>query len=91
MEKFPKILHLDFLNGHKLLITFSNGIIKEYDCAPLFKRPEFFLLKDEGFFKSVKIDCGGYGISWNDNVDISEYELWTNGVEKKLWEQNSIV
>jgi hypothetical protein len=31
--------------------------------------------------KSVRVDSGGYGISWNDDVDISEYELWTNGVE----------
>jgi len=25
--------------------------------------------------------AGGYGISWNDDIDLSEYELWTNGVE----------
>jgi hypothetical protein len=24
---------------------------------------------------------GGYGISWNDEIDLSEYELWTNGAE----------
>jgi len=22
---------------------------------------------------------GGDGISWNDDIDLSEYELWTNG------------
>jgi len=27
----------------------------------------------------VKVDAGGYGISWNDDIDLSEYELWTNG------------
>jgi len=31
--------------------------------------------------KSVRVDSGGYGISWNDDVDLSEYEIWTNGVE----------
>jgi len=36
-------------------------------------------LLDEGFFKSAKVDSGGYGISWNDDVDISEYEAWENG------------
>lgn len=41
----------------------------------------FFLLKNDAFFKTVKADVGGYGISWNDDIDLSEYELWTNGVE----------
>jgi len=30
-------------------------------------------------FKAVRVDPGGYGISWSDDIDISEYELWTNG------------
>lgn len=29
----------------------------------------------------VQVDPGGYGISWNDNVDLSENELWINGKE----------
>jgi len=41
----------------------------------------FRILKSDPFFKTVKVDVGGYGISWNDGADVSEYELWTNGVE----------
>ena len=37
--------------------------------------------KSDVFFKSVRIDLGGYSVSWNDDADLSEYELWTNGVE----------
>ncbi len=40
----------------------------------------FQLLKNEALFKAVRVDLGGYGISWSDEVDLSEYELWTNGV-----------
>lgn len=29
----------------------------------------------------VVVDPGGYGISWNDELDMSEYELWTKGIE----------
>ncbi|MFZ5354857.1 MAG: hypothetical protein ACOZCL_19320 [Bacillota bacterium] len=36
-------------------------------------------LKDEALFKTVKVDQGGYEISWNDKVYLSEYELWTYG------------
>ena len=39
------------------------------------------MLKNDAFFKTVKTDAGGYGISWNDDVDLSEYELWTNSTE----------
>lgn len=38
--------------------------------------------KNEAFFKSVKVDSGGYGVSWNDDIDLSEYELWVNGKER---------
>ena len=88
MENFPKISRITPLPHYALLVTFDNGTTKNYDCTPLLKRPEFFLLKNEAFFKSVKVDCGGYGISWNDNIDISEYELWTNGIETKIHEHN---
>ena len=33
-------------------------------------------------FNHVCVDGGGYGASWNDDIDISEYELWTNGTLK---------
>jgi hypothetical protein len=33
----------------------------------------FWWLKNDAFFKSVKVDTGGYGISWNDEIDLSEY------------------
>lgn len=32
-------------------------------------------------FSSVVVDQGGYGIIWNDDIDISCDELWANGVE----------
>jgi hypothetical protein len=81
MEKTPRILSVKALSGKRLEIAFSNGIVKEYDCNPVIKRPVFFPLRDEGFFKNVRVDSGGYGISWNDDIDLSEYELWKNGIE----------
>ena len=32
-------------------------------------------------FGSVIVDQGGYGIIWNDDIDISCDELWANGEE----------
>lgn len=36
-------------------------------------------LGDPAFFRAVHVDPGGYGISWNEDVDLSEHELRTNG------------
>ena len=77
----PKIKSVMPLKHWKLHVTFDNHIQKIYDCAPLFELERFGLLKNEAFFKSLRVDAGGYGISWNDDLDLSEYELWHNGVE----------
>lgn len=33
----------------------------------------------QGLFEQVKVDAGGYGISWNDEIDLSCNELYENG------------
>ncbi|MCG3142243.1 MAG: hypothetical protein HDKAJFGB_03651 [Anaerolineae bacterium] len=77
----PKILSVQALENKKLLVKFVNGVEKIYDCTQLLERDMFQALKHDAFSKSVKVDQGGFGISWNDDVDLSEYELWTNSVE----------
>jgi len=77
----PKILSVQALENKKLLVNFSNGVEKIYDCSQLLNLDMFQILKNDALFKSVKVDSGGFGISWNDNADLSEYELWTNSVE----------
>ncbi|MEO0249354.1 MAG: DUF2442 domain-containing protein [candidate division WOR-3 bacterium] len=69
------------LQERRLLVTFANGVQKVYDCQWLLNLERFQLLKYEAFFKAVKVDLGGYGISWDDEMDLSEYELWHKGVE----------
>ncbi len=77
----PKILSVQALENKGLLVKFVNDIEKIYDCTPLLNMDMFQVLKNDAFFKSVRVDSGGYGVSWNDYADLSEYELWTNGVE----------
>jgi hypothetical protein len=77
----PRILSARAQEDKKLVVQFANGIEKIYDCAQLPGRDMFQLLKNDAFFKSVKVDAGGYGISWSDEIDLSEHELWTNGIE----------
>jgi hypothetical protein len=79
MEKIPKIKGVLPMGEARLLVTFESGIKKIYDCSSLLFRPQFQLLASPTFFNAVHVDPGGYGISWNDDIDLSEYELWTNG------------
>lgn len=81
MNSIPKIAQIKPLPDYHLKVLFKNGITKDYDCKVVMERPEFIPLHNKQFFNSVKVDTGGYGISWNDTLDISEYELWTNGKE----------
>lgn len=75
----PKIKEVRAEKNYVLLVTFDNEQIKEYDMKPLLDDNRFSLLKDKIIFNMVKVDVGGYGISWNDDIDLSENEIWTKG------------
>jgi hypothetical protein len=77
----PKIFSVQTLENKKLRVNFVNGVEKVYDCSQLLDIELFQVLTNDAFYKFVSVDPGGYGISWNDDVDLSEYELWTNGIE----------
>jgi hypothetical protein len=77
----PRIKAVTPLEGKRLLVTFVNGVQKVYDCQKILHLDRFRLLKQDAFFKAVTVDPGGYGVSWNDEMDLSEVELWNNGVE----------
>ena len=80
---FHKIKNVYALTEYKLSVQFSEGITKIYDVKPLFEKiPLFAELKDNlAEFACVSVDIGGYGIVWNDDLDISCNELWENGVQ----------
>ena len=67
--------------GFILRVQFYEGIVKTYDMSPLFDQmPIFRQLKTNlDLFNAVSVDTGGYGIVWNDELDLSCDELWENG------------
>ena len=78
---FHKVKEVNALPEHKISVRFAEGITKIYDVSPLFEKYNFFMpLKDSvELFSSVMVDQGGYGVIWNDDIDISCDELWANG------------
>lgn len=68
------------LENYKLLVQFVSGVTKIYDVKPLFDWKDIFkTLKENDLFYGVYVGPAGYGIIWNDEVDLSCDELWENG------------
>ncbi len=78
--KPPKIVSAQAVADRLLVIEFSDNTIKKYDISRLLDKEMFAPLKSPSFLKNFRIEAGGYGLVWNEDVDISEYELWNNGV-----------
>lgn len=78
---FHKVKEVNALPEYKISVRFAEGITKIYNVALLINKYSFFLpLKDDAdLFSSVMVDQGGYGVVWNDDIDISCDELWANG------------
>lgn len=55
----PKVASVEPLEDRLLLVKFVNGVEKIYDCSELLHLEMFQSLKNEAFFKSVKVDAGG--------------------------------
>jgi hypothetical protein len=82
MKMFHKVKQVTPLSGYRLSVEFVNGAVKEYDVQALFDQWEAFkaLSYIPGLFNLVKVEAGGYGISWNDYIDLACDELFENGV-----------
>lgn len=78
---FHKIKNVFPLTDYRLSVQFAEGCTKIYDVKPLFDAiPAFKELKEPHLFFEVTVDVGGYGIIWNDDLDLSCDELWENGI-----------
>lgn len=79
---FYRVKEVKPLPSYQVLVSFVTGERKQYNVAPLFEKWDVFktLSSVKGLFEQVKVDAGGYGISWNDEIDLSCNELWENGV-----------
>lgn len=78
---FHKIKSVTPLPDNILLVQFSEGVTKRYDLNPLLEKyPMFSPLKEQPeLYFSVIVDTGGYGVIWNDDIDIACDELYFNG------------
>lgn len=78
---FYRVQSVEPKDNFILSVLFTDGVMTEYDIKPLFEKWDVFnnLKNIYGLFRQVKVDAGGLGISWNDEIDLASEELRLNG------------
>lgn len=77
-----RIQNIKARNNYILEAMFFGGELKRYDISSLFEQfPRFRVLEnDQELFEKVVVDNGGYGISWNDDLDLDAETIWDAGI-----------
>ena len=78
---FHKVKAVNVMPDYRLSVQFAEGTTKIYDLKPLFDKWQVFneLKDNQELLYGVEVDVGGYGIVWNDDIDLSCDELYENG------------
>lgn len=71
---------------------FLGGDVKKYDTKQLFETlPQFGEFQsNKNLFDMVKVDAGGYGVSWNDELDLDADIIWEHGVLVEIEKETNI-
>lgn len=78
---FHKAVNLEYREGTALELTFRDGSVKQFDLAKMFEKyPPLEALKDRALFLSGTLSGGGYGIIWNDDLDLETETVYEEGI-----------
>lgn len=77
-----KIISAVGKDDFSLEVEFMNGDVKKYDMDYMLTQyPQFQTLKEnKKLFEAVRVDVGGYGVSWNDELDLDAQTIWEEGI-----------
>jgi hypothetical protein len=79
---FHRILTISVVAPSRLHALFVDGKEKEYDLRRWEHHPAFAILfRHPALQTAVRVEPGGYGISWNDTIDLSAEEIYGNGID----------
>jgi hypothetical protein len=72
----PQVIGVEPQAEYKVLLTFDNKEVREFDMKPYIKRSSFFKqLEDKDYFKTVRVSLGS--IQWKNGQDLSPYTLYS--------------
>ncbi len=70
----PSVVAAEPLADYKLRIHFENEEIRDFDAKPFLDKGIFVELKDEAYFKAVKVSFGS--VEWPNEQDFSKDTLY---------------
>ena len=73
----PKITTVQVKPGYRLYVKFQNGSWRMLNMAPYLDKGIFRELRDERYFKKVRIVWGG--LEWPHEQDLSADTLYSRG------------
>lgn len=87
-----RVKSVKVLDDLTLVVVFQNGVEKTYDVRTLYPVfPQFKIFElDRVLFQQVQVDVGGYGISWNDELDLDAEDIWADGIETGNYKEMDI-
>jgi len=76
-----KATKIEYRDGTVLELFFRDGCVKQFDMVSMFEvYPPLRALTDRALFTSGKLSPGGYGIVWNDELDLEAETVYMDGV-----------
>ena len=70
----PAVKNVEPLDDYKLKLLFTNGDLKVFDVSPYLDKGIFSELKNENYFRQVKVVSGA--IEWPHEQDFSNDTLY---------------
>jgi len=70
----PSVISAEPLPDYQLRIRFENDEIRDFDTKPFLDKGIFVELKDEAYFKAVKVAFGS--VEWPNEQDFSKDTLY---------------
>lgn len=72
------VIDMKLQGGYKLLLTFENGELREFDCSVLLSEKPFDAIANPVIFKQTKIEYGT--VVWPNEIDIAPETLYLDSV-----------
>jgi hypothetical protein len=79
--KIPKIVRVETKPNYQLRVTFHRFGVRLFDVSPYLEKGVFKELKDEKYFRKVRVVWGG--IEWPHEQDLSAETLYCRGIAIK--------
>ncbi len=74
----PRAKNILYKSPYNLIVTFTNGEVKEFDLQPYLDYPIYRELKNEFFCSKARVDNGT--VVWDEEIDIDPDRLYLESV-----------